>query len=56
MSTQADIDNYRKVERNLQMLCVDALVDLPNEQSRSGKSWLAESFSEHNRTDASLER
>lgn len=34
MSVQGDLDNYRKVERNLQMLCADALVTLSNETGR----------------------
>jgi hypothetical protein len=26
LDVQSDVDNYRKVQRNLQMLCADALV------------------------------
>ncbi|PKX99644.1 ankyrin repeat domain-containing protein [Aspergillus novofumigatus IBT 16806] len=35
MTVQADKDNYRKVERNLQMLCADALVPKAGQIARS---------------------
>jgi hypothetical protein len=35
-SLESDRDNYRKVERNLLMLCADALVP-PVEQGKGGK-------------------
>ncbi|KAF7585214.1 hypothetical protein BBP40_011667 [Aspergillus hancockii] len=35
MTVQADRDNYRKVERNLQMLCADALVPNAGQVARS---------------------
>jgi hypothetical protein len=37
MTVQADRDNYRKVERNLQMLCADALVPKAGQIPRFGK-------------------
>jgi hypothetical protein len=36
-SIPVDQDNYRKVERNLQMLCADALVRSPKEVEDQGK-------------------
>lgn len=36
-SVPVDLDNYRKLERNLQMLCVDALIGSPKEDEEQGK-------------------
>lgn len=36
-SIPADLDNYRKVERNLQMLCADALLGPIKKGEEQGK-------------------
>ncbi|CZR59520.1 uncharacterized protein PAC_09412 [Phialocephala subalpina] len=38
LSVPADLDNYRKVERNLQMLCVDALIRVSKEDEEQEES------------------
>ena len=36
-SVPGDLDNYRKVERNLQMLCADALIGPFKENEEQGE-------------------
>lgn len=37
LSVQVDLDNYKKVERNLQMLCADALTKFVRRGVEHGK-------------------
>lgn len=37
LSIPSDLDNYRKVERNLQMLCADALIGSIKQGEELGK-------------------